>query len=145
MSSNNDAKEQRASFERIATVLCFGLTLTLGPTLIFLLLGDKVLAAICATLSVIFLLSASHIAAFTAGARYTRGSMQVGAAIALKAQELDDTWDERQMNTLAKVFSQGANMGRVTTAPEPVVPLPMPSQDFNWMPSIAMLEDGENN
>lgn len=140
--SNNDAKAQRATFERIATALTFGLMLTLGPTVFFLLLGDKVLAAICATLSIIFLLSASHIAAFAAGARYTRGSMQVGAAIALKAQEIDDRSDDQHMKVLADVFRQGATLGKVITAPEVGPALPLPSQMFDWMPEPSMLTDG---
>ena len=105
------------------------------PTLIFLALDREIAAAITGTLTVGVLLSITHVSAFAAGTWYTRGAMQMGADIALQAQETNDRWDERKTKVYGDLVREGARIGRMTRgASAETIPLPPPSQDISsWL------------
>lgn len=114
------------------------------PTLVFIAIGNQVAAAITGTMTVAIIFAITHVAAFAGGAWYTRGTMLMGADVALRAQETNDRWDERKTASFTRIMTEGARIGR-STHPVDAAPLPMPSQGaLDWMPPVAVLQDGED-
>ena len=114
------------------------------PTLVFLVIGNQVGAAITGTLTACILAAISHVAAFAGGAWYTRGSMERGGDLVLRAQQANDRWDQVKATTSAKLMIEGARIGKSLHQPE-VPHLPFPSQgEMGWMPSVDILESGDD-
>ena len=114
------------------------------PTLVFLAVGNQVGAAITGTLTACILAAISHVAAFAGGAWYTRGSMERGGDLVLRAQQANDRWDQVKATTSAKLMIEGARIGKSLQQPE-LSALPFPSQgEMGWMPTVSMLDDGED-
>ena len=80
------------------------------PTIIFLAKGNQVAAAVTGTLTVGTLFAISHTGAFAAGTLYSRAAMREGADIALRSQETNDRWDER--NAYRRALIQAARARR---------------------------------
>jgi hypothetical protein len=112
------------------------------PTLVFLVLGQDVAAAVTGTVTVGVLLAISHVGAFAAGMWYTRAAMHMGAEIAIRAQETNDRWDERKTKVFGDLVREGARIGRAGAPQADVLPLPLPSQDVSWLP--APIEFGQS-
>lgn len=121
-------------------VLGVAFVLALAPTLIFMATDRDVAAAVTGTLTIGTILAASHVLAFAAGAWYTKGAMQVGADVALRAQETNDRWDERKTVAFGRLMQEGARIGRQAAGSQPdAMPLPLPSQGLDWLPPVAAL------
>ncbi|MBN1139926.1 MAG: hypothetical protein JXM73_25370 [Anaerolineae bacterium] len=117
------------------------LILGLGVAFVAFLLSDQeAAAAAVGTLCVAIFLVFSHVLAFAAGAHYTKGSMILGAEVALRAHESSDRRDERQTVTLGKMFTEGVRIARQATGAQPdAAPLLMPpsAEIEEWLTSAA--------
>ena len=112
------------------------------PTLVFLVVGNQVAAAVCGTFTVAIILAFTHVLSFAGGAWYTRGSMQMGAELVTRAQETNDRWDERKTAVLGRVLGEGVRLGQRVGNTD-VAPLPLPSQGMDWLPPVAVFQDDD--
>lgn len=129
---------ERVKFALVVLGSLFGLFVV--PTLVFLAKGNQVAAAITATLSACTLFGLTLVAAFGAGAWYTRAAMTTGAGIALKAQETNDRWDERKTAAFGRLFQEGARVARQERGGD-MPALPPPSHIVDWIPPVAAFAD----
>jgi hypothetical protein len=81
------------------------------------------------------------------GGTWTRRTMQAGAEIALKAQQVNDEWDARKTVALGAVMRQGATLGRqLPGAGQPALPFPgqiAPAGETMFLPPLS--EFGERS
>jgi hypothetical protein len=120
------------------------LLLMFAPVIFFAIKGDKIGVAISITMIAMLLLGLLVMCAVAVGAAYTRSTMRDGAGIALSAQDFNDRWDAAKMNNTTKLFIEGARAGRSLQQPE-ISPLPMPSQGLDWLPSVTVFQDEEED
>jgi hypothetical protein len=129
------AKRTQSNLRTTLMIIGAVFVLVFLPTLIFLATDRDVAAAITGTLTLGTILAFTHVLAFTAGAWYTRSAMQMGADVALRAQETNDRWDERKTVAFGRLMQEGARIGRMAGGgQEDVIPLPLPSQGMDWLP-----------
>lgn len=137
----NDVMDRIKGFG-IALALAF-LTMAV-MTLIFSVFGHPVAAAVSGTLTVCSMLAVSHIGSFIFGAMYTKGTVSMGADVALRAQESHERWNERTTRSLTNSVIEGVRQGSMIMRQEqsqsPILP---PSQmlDGGWAPSVSALLD----
>lgn len=138
--------ENQDRFRQVLIGLGAPAALLLVATLVFTLLGNTIAAAVAGTISVATVLVISHVGVFYAGAQYTRGAMAMGAGIALKAQEVNDKWDQVKTVTFGKLITEGARLGRQASTTQDSMPvLPLPSQGLDWLPTAAAFDVDEES
>lgn len=116
---------------------------------IALFLFDRILtAAIIGTAVVALLLLLVVLATAQISRRQTIETMQIGADIALRAQETNDTWDARKTKAIGDVMKEGIRFSRdqarqrgIRPGSQPLPPLLPPSQDTAWLPEITHYDD----
>lgn len=64
-------------------------------------------------------------------------TMESGAEIALRAQQINDTWDAKKTASAVTAIREGVKLGAATRSiprPNEVPALPLPSQAGDWIP-----------
>ena len=115
------------------------------PTLVFLAIGNEVAAAITGTLTVVTIFAITHFAVFAGGAWWARDTMRDGAGLVLQAQDFNDRWDTAKFGHMTRLFNEGVRASRSIQAAE-TPPLAPPSMaTLDWMPSVAVLDEGDGD
>lgn len=70
---------------------------------------------------------------------WTAQTMERGAEIALRAQEINDTWDAKKTASIAQLVREGIRVGRSNSQHRPPA-LPLPSQEVGWLPELSTFE-----
>jgi len=77
------------------------------------------------------------------GGIWTARTMQAGAGVALKAQQVNDEWDARKTVAFAGLVREGAVIGRQATMLPPGAPAPLPGQGAQMiLPPLAEFGQG---
>ena len=86
---------------------------------------------------VLVLIGLALLAGVLIGGAWTRRTMQDGAAIALRAQQVNDEWDAKKTAAFAGLMREGANIGRQAPGSLPALPT-LPGQgDYLNLPPLA--------
>ncbi len=72
--------------------------------------------------------------------------MMDGARMAMASQDFNDRWDVAKMNNMTKLFTEGARAAKSLRPPQQdITALPLPSQGMDWLPSVTMFQDDEDD
>lgn len=121
-------------------VLAIGTLLLLLVSAGFYLAGWTTVATALATVTVMLWVLLILAAVWTAGSWWTAKTMERGADIALRAQQINDSWDARKTQAFGSVFSAGVKVARDNRPaglPGDLPSLPLlPDQADDWLPPL---------
>jgi hypothetical protein len=119
-----------AIFTGLATLIAVGLYL-IGYYVFAAIIGT----AVSALYALLIVLITAHVTR-----RNTIETMERGAEIALKAQQINDTWDAKKTASAVTAVREGVKLGVSTSSRPPNVPaLPLPSQAGDWIPPLESM------
>jgi hypothetical protein len=107
-------------FTLIVSLLFLTLAVAFGPAWID---EHPTAAAVLGASGVLVIIGLAVLFGVLLGGTWTRRTMQAGAEIALKAQQVNDEWDARKTAAFAALMRQGVTIGRQTPE-QPALPLP---------------------
>jgi hypothetical protein len=115
----------------------FGVIFVMAAALVGPGLAEKNPAAATGLIvaGVLVVIGLALLAGVVIGGLWTRRAMADGAAIALKAQEVNDTWDAKKTAAFAGLMREGASIGR--QAPGALPALPMGQGEVFSLPPLA--------
>lgn len=118
-----------------------GSVLTTIAGIILWAVGSEVAAAIVLTTTVLLWLIVVIVATVGITTWWTRQTMQQGAELVLRAQDINDRWDASKIGSLAGLMREGAKMARFNGArPEDKALPPMVlsgQSDHTWLPELV--------
>lgn len=106
------------------------------------LIGYYVIAAVAGTaIAALYILLIVVITAYVTR-KNTIETMESGAEIALRAQQINDTWDAKKTASAVTAIREGVKLGAATRSiprPNEVPALPLPSQAGDWIPPLESM------
>ena len=134
-------KERKGSFgvKILGTLIIFTAVVSL-VTIGLYLIGHYVIAAAVGTATgalyvLLIVLITAHVTR-----KNTIETMESGAEIALRAQQINDTWDAKKTASAVTAIREGVKLGAATLPrPNQVPALPLPSQAGDWIPPLESM------